>query len=98
MYTNIVNENKVSFKEIEKAIFERICEAGREATAEILHLIDESIAGGRDKSKYRDKGYRKTTIKTVYGEVEYKRHVYITKDDEGRKRLYTFLIRSWAWI
>ncbi len=85
MYTNIVNENKVSFKEIEKTIFERICEAGREATAEILHTIDESIAEARDKSRYRDKGYRKTTIKTVYGEVEYKRHVYITKDEDDRK-------------
>ena len=30
----------------------------------------------RDHLKYRNKGYRKTTIKTVYGEVEYKRAVY----------------------
>ncbi len=84
MYTNIVNEDKVTFKEIEKAIFERVCEAGREATREILHTLDEAIAGSRDKTIYRDKGYRKTTIKTIYGEVEYKRHVYIVKDEEGR--------------
>lgn len=84
MYTDIVNEDKVTFKEIEKTIFERVCEAGREATREILHTLDEAIAGSRDKTIYRDKGYRKTTIKTIYGEVEYKRHVYIVKDDEDR--------------
>lgn len=84
MYSNIVSEKKVTFKEIEKTIFERICEAGREATRDILQTIDETIAESRDRSIYRDKGYRKTTIKTIYGEVEYKRHVYIMKTDEGR--------------
>jgi len=84
MSTNIVSEKKVTFKEIEKTIFERICEAGREATSEILQTIDEAIAEKRDKVIYRDKGYRKTTIKTIYGEVEYKRHVYIKKDEEGQ--------------
>jgi len=84
MSTNILNENAVSFKELEQAIFEQCCEAAREATKAILQAMDEKLAKERDKSKYRDKGYRKTTIKTIYGEVEYLRHVYITRTDDGR--------------
>lgn len=84
MSTNILNENAVSFKELEQAIFEQCCEAARESTKAILQAMDEKLAKERDKSKYRDKGYRKTTIKTIYGEVEYLRHVYITRTDDGR--------------
>ena len=83
MSTNILNEDRVSFKDLEKAIFEIYCEAARGMTVSILQALDEKLAKERDRSRYRDKGYRKTTIKTVYGEVEYKRHVYITKTEEG---------------
>ena len=86
MYTDIINNNKVSFKEIEQEIFRRCCEAARNATADILKAIDDSLAKSRDKSVYRDKGCRKTSIKTVYGEVEYSRHVYICKDENGDNR------------
>lgn len=37
------------------------------------------------KKNYRDKGIRTTTIKTVYGEVSYGRHVYQTKLEDGKK-------------
>lgn len=37
---------------------------------------------GRDKKKYRNKGARQTTVKTVYGEVTYQRTVYeVTEED-----------------
>lgn len=45
----------------------------------------------RNRSKYRHKGYRKTTIKTVYGEVEYKRGVYEVTEDDGLKH-FVFLL------
>lgn len=36
----------------------------------------------RDKEAYRNKGKKKTTVKTVYGEVEYERRVYqVTRGD-----------------
>lgn len=36
----------------------------------------------RDKEAYRNKGKKKTTVKTVYGEVEYERRVYqVTRED-----------------
>ena len=84
MYNNILSKKTVSFKEIEKLIYEQCCQAAREATAEILKALDEDLARGRNKKELRDKGYRKTTIKTVYGEVEYSRHAYIFKNEFGK--------------
>ena len=58
MYTNIINNNKVSFKDIEQEIFRRCCEAARNATTEILKSMDESIA------KIRDRHHRSCFIKS----------------------------------
>lgn len=80
----IVNEKLIPFKELEQKIFGYICELGREITRIILERYDEELAEGRDKKKLRCKGTRKTTIKTVYGEVVYYRNVYKSKDEEGR--------------
>ena len=84
MYTGILNKEKISFKTIEQTIFADVCEAGRKMTVLLLEKLDKKIAEQRDKKKYRDKGLRKTTIKTIYGEVEYRRHAYITKDENGK--------------
>lgn len=51
----------------------------------MLESYDAELAEGRDKSQYRDKGKRTTTVKTVYGEVSYARRVYQTKPEDGRK-------------
>lgn len=45
----------------------------------------------RDTKQYRDKGGRKTSIKTVYGEVEYCRRVYWTSLEDGKKA-YVYLL------
>jgi hypothetical protein len=42
----------------------------------ILEDYDKELLENRDKKAYRNKGLRETTIKTIYGEVTYKRHVY----------------------
>ena len=43
----------------------------------------------RDKKKYRHKGLRVDTIKTVMGEVQYKRTMYEIKED-GIKKQYIY--------
>ena len=59
-----------------------ICELGREYTREFLKRYDVYLMQTRDKSAYRYKIKRKTTVKTVYGEVEYKRRIYrVTRED-----------------
>ena len=54
-------------------------------TQSILERYDAKLMEGRDKDTYRNKGLRKTSIKTVYGEVEYSRRVYETVQESGEK-------------
>lgn len=82
---SIVEEKRISFKSLEQKIFAYVCELGREITRIMLESYDAELAEERDKSLYRDKGKRSTTIKTVYGEVVYARKVYHTKLEDGRK-------------
>ena len=84
MMNLIVEENLISFKMLEQKIFAYVCELGREITQIMLESYDKELAEGRDKKSYRNKGSRKTTIKTVYGEVEYRRRVYQTKTEDGQ--------------
>lgn len=81
---SIVEEKLISFKSLEQKIFTYVCELGREITRIMLESYDTELAEGRDKSRYRDKGKRVTTIKTVYGEVTYARRVYQTRLEDGR--------------
>jgi hypothetical protein len=91
MMNIIVNEKEMRFKEIEQKIYDYMCEQARVITQELLGSVDEILASERDKKIYRDKGYRKTSIKTVYGLVEYRRHVYEYLGDEEQKA-YIFLL------
>lgn len=91
MMNLIVEENLVSFKEMEQKIFAYVCELGREITQIMLEAYDKELAEGRDKKVYRSKGSRQTTIKTVYGEVEYSRRVYRTQTEDGQ-RAHVFLL------
>ena len=64
-------EKGFSFNDLEKEIYRISCEYGSKLMREILETIDEEIANNREKSEYRHKGKRKTTIKTLMGEVTY---------------------------
>lgn len=91
MMKSIVEEKSVTFKELEKKIFAYVCDVAVEMTQIILEDYDRELHDSRDKKKYRDKGCRTTTIKTVYGNVTYDRHVYQTEDEEGHKA-YVYLL------
>lgn len=86
----IVKDKTISFKELEQKVFKYVCELGCEITKELLESYDAELAASRDIRKYRDKGCRKTSIKTVYGDVEYLRRVYQTTSEKG-ERLYVYL-------
>lgn len=87
----IVNEELISFKELEKKIYSYVCELAREITKQMLEAYDEELARSRDKKVYRGKGKRNTSIKTIYGEVEYSRNVYRT-ETEDRQTAHIFLL------
>ena len=87
----MINEKAVTFKEIEKKIFVWGCQLCQEFTKEFLERYDQLLKEQRDKRKYRNKGLRQTTVKTVYGEVAYRRTVYEYISDDGEKR-YVYLL------
>lgn len=87
----IVEEKLISFKELEQKVFKYVCELGCEITKVILESYDKDLAASRDTKQYRDKGSRKTSIKTVYGDVEYRRKVYRTSLEDGEKA-YVYLL------
>ena len=86
MMSSMIKENGVTFKELEKNIYAWVCQIGREFTKEFLERYDRMLMEDRDKKKYRNKGARQTTVKTVYGEVTYQRMVYEVTEEDGTKR------------
>lgn len=91
MMKSMITENGVNFKELEKNIYSWICQIGREFTCEFMERYDRMLMEERDKSRYRHKGFRQTTIKTVYGEVAYRRAVYEVTGEDGFKH-YVYLL------
>ena len=91
MMTTMIKENGITFKELEKNIFKNICRLGQDYTREFLEQYDQILMKERDRARYRHKGYRKTSVKTVYGEVEYRRAVYEETDEDGIRH-FVFLL------
>jgi len=85
MMKTMIKENGVTFKELEKNIYSWVCQIGREFTREFLERYDQILMRERDKSRYRHKGARQTTVKTVYGEVTYSRVVYEVIEGDGTR-------------
>ena len=78
----MLNENGLTFKDFEEKTFKMICKLGQEYTRDFLERYDSYLMENRDKSAYRNKGKKKTTVKTIYGEVEYERRIYqVTRED-----------------
>lgn len=87
----MVNDNGLTFKDFEKKTFEMICKVGQEYTRDFFERYDDHFMKNRDKDAYRNKGKRKTTVKTVYGEVEYARRIYEVARGDGLHE-YVFLL------
>lgn len=88
---SMITEKGITFKELEKNIYSWVCQIGREFTKEFLEQYDQMLMRERDKSKYRHKGTRQTTVKTVYGEVTYRRAVYEVNEEDGFRH-YVYLL------
>ena len=91
MYTLSLNHNELDFKTIEEEIYKVVCEVACGIMKDVLENIDLRLLASRDTSKYRNKGFRKTCIHTLMGEVEYKRRIYKTKDENG-KNIHLYLL------
>lgn len=78
----------INFNELEKNIYSLVCELGCNIIKNILENQDKMLMENRDKKKYRHKGYRVNCIKTLMGEIEYKRAIYLIKDEKEEKHIY----------
>lgn len=74
------------FEDMERKIYSAVCEAARQMTRELLEELDSHLMQTRDKKRYANKQIRKATVKTIYGEVEYNRHMYL--DRETKRYVY----------
>ena len=88
MFEEIVTEEEIKFNNLEKKIFKFVCNFGCLIIKLILESYDRKIMKARDTKKYRHKGLRKNTIKTIMGEVEYVRAMYEVEEEGIKKRVY----------
>ena len=95
---NSLAEKEISFKELEKKVFKHVCELGCEITKMILETYDDELAKQRERKSYREKGKRKTNIKTGYGTVEYSRRIYGTITPMEKRHMYICWMRQCRWI
>lgn len=83
---NILTENEINIKSLEKNFYDYGCKLAAEALANYLQALDAELMKSRDKKLLRHKGHRKTCIKTLMGEVEYSRAVYQVMDNSTEKK------------
>lgn len=72
-------ENISGFSDLAKAAFEYSLAFGRELVRRIVEERDAELRAERDTTRYVNKGKRKTCLKTLLGDVEFERTVYVDK-------------------
>ena len=87
-------EKLVDITELEKLVYQAVMSLGRDIMCRCIEQADSILAEQRDKSSLRDKGYRSTTLKTIMGEVTYRRHVYLVAGDVGPSTTLYLLDKS----
>jgi hypothetical protein len=85
MYNISLNENGLTFKELEKIIYKYTCDEACRAMAEVLESLDEKLLRERDSKIYRNKGRKQTSLRTIMGTVEYSRRIYQFELEDGKK-------------
>jgi len=79
-----IDKTEFTIYNIEKTIYQIACEAAQKMMKNVLETLDGQLMSERDRTKYRHKGLKKTTLKTIMGEVEYERAIYSCKDEDGK--------------
>ena len=88
MFEEIITENEIKFNDLEKKIFKFVCSFGCLILKLMLEAYDRKLMNARDTKKYRHKGLRGNTIKTIMGEVEYRRVMYEMEENGIKKTVY----------
>jgi len=91
MYDLSLSDSKITFNSLEKKIYKYACDGACKFMREMLTYLDRRLMDERDTKVYRNKGLRSTCIKTIMGDVEFKRRMYEFRTEEGKKA-YKFLL------
>ena len=91
MLKEMLSENGLDFNALEEEIFKIGCDFAAGLMEQLLVRMDEHLMLTRDRQKYRHKGKHTTTLKTLMGEVPYRRTVYKTETENGEKA-YVYLL------
>ena len=92
MFEEIVTKDGEKFNDLEKKIFKFVCSFGCLILKLMLESYDRKLMKARDTKKYRHKGLRKNTIKTIMGEVEYHRAMYEMEENSSIECVTEFKI------
>ena len=82
----ICNEKIEDFSVFIEEIFKAVLECGKKIVKDRLEDLDEELMHERDSKRYRNKGSRKTAVKTKLGTVEYSRRIYF--DTATKKHVF----------
>ena len=76
-YNIELNKDKIeNFHDIITEVIESLFKTGIQIISDLLERLDSYIRESIDTSRYRNKGKRKSSVKTRIGTVEYSRTVY----------------------
>lgn len=76
-HIEICNGKIENFSAFVEEIFKAVTECGKTIVREQLEALDDELMQSRDSKRYRNKGSRKTAVKTKLGTVEYTRRIYL---------------------
>lgn len=83
-----MSKYKGKFEELELTVYHMIMEMACDIFKILLEEYDEEIMECRNKQRYRNLGLRNQNLKTMFGTVQYKRHLYL----DNQEGIYTFLL------
>ena len=75
-----------TMKELEQWMFRKMQEMFADAMRTVLGKLDELLLEQRDRQRYRVKAERETSVNTVFGNIRFKRRLYM--DRETGKHVY----------
>ena len=83
-----MSKYKGKFEEFELGVYHMVMEMACDIFKILLEEYDNEILENRDKGRYRNLGLRNQNLKTLFGVVQYKRHIYY----DNQEKTYTFLL------
>lgn len=79
----MVREKQLDFKGLEQIVWLAVMEVFRKVTVEILEVMDRELLAMRDVGRFELKGVEPRKLKTLVGEIKFRRRYYWDRE-EGR--------------